>query len=154
MQKEVFVINYKINPVYGWEGICSLIEKRINLFPRLAASVTSLEEYAKKIDKNGNAYACMLNECDCGLIVFYCNDFTGKEAFISLIGVDQEHQGKKLGQLLLECCVEKSLQCGMNYLKLEVGKENKKAQSFYYKNGFENYEETNRNSIIMIKKLA
>ena len=149
----MFIINYNVNPVYGWKDICSLLENYISLFPRLAGKETSLEEYSRKIDKYGNVYVCRFHEEDCGLIVFYCNDHTNGEAFISLIGVDREHQGKGLGQLLLECCVEKSIQCGMKYLKLEVSKDNVKAQSFYYKNGFEKDEETDSDSLILMRKL-
>ena len=55
---------------------------------------------------------------------------------IERIYVLQEFQGKKVGQVLYEKAIELAIQYRVDYVWLGVWEENKRALSFYQKNGF------------------
>ena len=70
-----------------------------------------------------------------GMIAFYCNNITDKKAFLSMIVVKAEYQGKGVGGVLLNQ-MEKECSClGMSYVVLEVDRTNKNAQGFYSLHG-------------------
>ncbi len=55
---------------------------------------------------------------------------------IERIYVLSEYQGKKVGQLLYDKAIEIAIQRKLDYIWLGVWEENKRALSFYKKNGF------------------
>jgi len=59
---------------------------------------------------------------------------------IERIYVKSSHHGKKVGQLLYEKALEIASEEGKKYIWLGVWEENKRAVSFYKKNGFEEFD--------------
>lgn len=59
---------------------------------------------------------------------------------IERIYVKSSHHGKKVGQLLYEKALEIASAEGKKYIWLGVWEENKRAVSFYRKNGFEEFD--------------
>ena len=88
-----------------------------------------------------------------GMVAFYCNDTVGKVAYISQIAVKSSARGKGLGGALLEKCEKVSRKNGMDYLRLEVRNENKRAIRFYEYHGLRFEKKASENSIYMIKSL-
>jgi ribosomal-protein-alanine N-acetyltransferase len=78
------------------------------------------------------------------------------EAHITTIGVDPEHRGSGLGELLLLCMYDEAMDRGVNWLTLEVRVTNTAAQSLYRKYGFtahgtrkRYYSDNNEDALIM-----
>ena len=120
--------------------------------PPITSKVDSLESYAKKLSDNAFVYVAKSSKI-LGFISFYANDLVSRTAYISFIGVHLEARKKRIGTKLLDMCCEKSKEQKMEYLKLEVQKENLNALSFYKKYGFIYLEEAKEKSIHMIKKI-
>ena len=59
---------------------------------------------------------------------------------IERIYVKSSHHGKKVGQLLYEKALEIASEEGKKYIWLGFWEENKRAVSFYKKNGFEEFD--------------
>jgi ribosomal protein S18 acetylase RimI-like enzyme len=59
---------------------------------------------------------------------------------IERIYVKSSHQGKKVGQLLFDKALEIARQQSKKYIWLGVWEENKRAVSFYIKNGFTEFD--------------
>jgi ribosomal-protein-alanine N-acetyltransferase len=78
------------------------------------------------------------------------------EAHITTIGVDPEHRGRGLGELLLLGMVDAALARGARWLTLEVRVSNVAAQTLYRKYGFSvrgsrkrYYSDNNEDALIM-----
>lgn len=108
------------------------------LFEKIDANATFISAY----DKETMGYAAM-----------YCNNLETREAYITLIAVKPDYQGKHIGTALLCECEKIALQKGMKSISLEVLKTNERAISFYVKLGFQNMGQKNWNSIHMMKQL-
>ncbi len=95
-----------------------------------------LIELADKFAKYAVFVVALDNGIDVGYVAFYCNDKVKKSAFVSMIIVDSEFQGKGYGKKLIEKAVETARSSDMKSVKLEVNKENRYAIEFYDKLGF------------------
>ena len=78
------------------------------------------------------------------------------EAHITTIGVDPDHRGRGLGELLLLCMFDEAIERGANWLTLEVRVTNAAAQALYRKYGFtahgtrkRYYSDNNEDALIM-----
>lgn len=78
------------------------------------------------------------------------------EAHITTIGVDPEHRGQGLGELLFLCMIDEAISRGANWLTLEVRVSNTPAQALYRKYGFtvhgtrkRYYSDNNEDALIM-----
>ncbi|EKC47393.1 protein containing GCN5-related N-acetyltransferase domain protein [human gut metagenome] len=71
-----------------------------------------------------------------GYCIIYANDCIGKVAYITMIGVRPEYQGKHIGYKLLTRICEYSIVKGMDAVELEVLIANFKALEFYKSFGF------------------
>lgn len=88
-----------------------------------------------------------------GYAIVYANDFTSKTAFITMIAVRPEYQGRNIGKDLLLAVQKLAGERGMRELELEVRTDNQKAIGFYEKNGFCRKEKRGKESMYMVKKL-
>lgn len=88
-----------------------------------------------------------------GFEAFYANNSKTKEAFLSLIAVDEQYRGGNYAEKLLSKCLDICLQKGMVQLKLEVNKANERAIAFYIKNDFDFLPEDTDESYYMIKMI-
>jgi [ribosomal protein S18]-alanine N-acetyltransferase len=78
------------------------------------------------------------------------------EAHITTIGVDPDHRGLGLGELLLLCMFDEAVARGANWLTLEVRVTNAAAQALYRKYGFtahgtrkRYYSDNNEDALVM-----
>lgn len=81
-----------------------------------------------------------------GFCAFYCNDFETYTAYLSIIVVVAEAQGRGYANTMIH---EMLLICrnnGMKKLRLEVDNTNSKAIDFYQKRGFHLEKEMNKTS--------
>ena len=78
------------------------------------------------------------------------------EAHITTIGVDPDHRGQGLGELLLLCMFDEAIARRANWVTLEVRITNAAAQALYHKYGFTThgtrkryYSDNNEDALIM-----
>lgn len=112
-----------------------------------------IENISNKYYKNGVVFKSIAEDQITGMIAFYCNNITDKKAFLSMIVVKAEYQGKGVGGVLLKQ-MEKECSClGMSYVVLEVDRTNKNAQGFYLLHGYQIIKKC-EDSLFMGKCLA
>lgn len=105
-----------------------------------------------KIDVNGIFLAAYHTQI-MGYAVFYANDLVKHEGFITLIAVLPEYWGQQIGNKILSECCGIARDRKMQRLRLEVRKDNKRAITFYRKNGFVDEKPCSEVSMYMIKEL-
>lgn len=113
---------------------------------------SNYRELFEKIDRNA-IFVVAEEEEILGYAAMYCNDMERLEAYITLIAVRPEAQGKQIGTRILSMCENIAIQKGMKTIRLEVSKMNSKAIAFYQKNGFEDIKQQGEESIYMRKIL-
>ncbi len=114
------------------------------------------EERIQQLSKKFSDSACFVCAQDEGKIIgftaFYCNDFTDKIAFLSMIIIKDEFQNRGLGNVMLIDCMNRCKEKNMDVLRLSVDCNNRRAIKFYEKKGFVQVR-TNENSFLMEIKL-
>ena len=106
-------------------------------FPRpLSERIGNLRDYAKKLAKNAVVNIISLEDKIAGFSAYYCNDMLTKQAFLTQIAVADSCKGMRIGNILLDFCIETSREKGMEKLICEVDNDNDVALRFYKKNGF------------------
>lgn len=145
--------NSKVNffKVNDSSEIYTLLCQFQTVFPHLSEKIESLEVYAEKLSRCALCYKCVLEKKAVGILIFYANDLITRTAYISLIGILPEWQGKGLGQNLLDYCIAVSLTQGMKILQLEVDDDNTVAIRFYQKHGFIIQKNKSTNSKLLSK---
>ena len=113
---------------------------------------SDFEVYLDKIHEFGIFIAAKANNIVLGYAVMYANDKITKEAFVTLICVKEEFQGKGIGSLLMADCYQKAIIAGMRSMRLEVLKADSTQKNFYEKQGFRIVGET-EDRCIMQKQL-
>ena len=88
-----------------------------------------------KVSTKGTLISAIEDNKLVGLLGFYANDMVTKKAFLTLIVVDEEHQGTGLGSRLFNEFVSMSRDASMTVCELNVVKTNIKAISFYERKG-------------------
>lgn len=104
----------------------------------------NLKLLADKYSQNAVVYSGMGGVKPKGICAFYCNDKTTKTAFLTMIVVDKQEQGKGLGSLLLDKMVWHCRTEGMKRIRLEVACDNERAYHFYVRHGFQQEKIQNR----------
>jgi ribosomal protein S18 acetylase RimI-like enzyme len=102
--------------------------------PKLSTKV-DLVTYSKKLSKLANVFFATLDNKDIGIVAFYINS-DRRTAFITVIGVLPDCQGKGIGKFLLDLVQDYAIEKDLSCLELEVDKVNTSAIRFYQKNGF------------------
>lgn len=92
---------------------------------------------AKKYSQNAVVYFVTRGGIPIGIVAFYCNDEITKTAFLSMIVVDREEQGKDIGSFLLDKIIRHCREQGMGKIRLEVACDNESAYRFYIRHGFQ-----------------
>jgi ribosomal protein S18 acetylase RimI-like enzyme len=106
-----------------------------NNSPKNGIIIANVESYVEKLLNNAiilNYYETTLK----GLIAFYANDISNENAFLTLILVDSDSKGKKIGFNLLNTSINFLKNRKFRYYNLEVLKSNISAIDFYEKIGF------------------
>lgn len=125
----------------------------IMLVPSLTERKVNLAQYAEKLCIHGRVWCHYDMGKPVSIIAGYLNDMTSQTAYLSMLAVAKEYQGKKLASSLLSEFEDYAIQNGMAYVKLEVRKHNTAAQSLYRKFGYEIIDEASETSLYMKKKL-
>lgn len=89
-----------------------------------------------------------------GYVSMYANNMQTKVAYISMFCIREEYQQLHLGTALMKRAVEVAGEKGMKIIRLEVLKENTKAQKFYLHNGFRMVSDNHTTSILMEYRLV
>lgn len=122
------------------------------MFPEGSHGIKNVTEYIEKVSKYAQVIVACKDDQLIGFIAFYANDFKTQTAYVTQFLVDQKYRNQGVGKKLLsECeveCKKKEFLC----LRLEVGKDNENASSFYEHCGFIRDTATDK-SIYMEKKL-
>lgn len=123
------------------------------LVPSLSERDVNLAQYAEKLCIHGRVWCHYDMGKPVSIIAGYFNDMTSQTAYLSMLVVAKEYQGKKLASSLLSEFEDYAIQKGMAYVKLEVRKHNTAAQNLYRKFGYEIIDEASETSLYMKKKL-
>ena len=123
------------------------------LVPSLIERNMDLSQYATKLSAYGKVWCHYDMGKPVSIIAGYFNDITSHTAYLSMLAVAKEYQGKKLASSLLSEFEDYAIQNEMNYVKLEVRKHNTVAQNLYKKFGYEIVDEASETSLYMKKKL-
>lgn len=123
------------------------------LVPSLSERDVNLAQYAEKLCIHGRVWCHYDMGKPVSIIAGYFNDMTSQTAYLSMLAVAKEYQGKKLASSLLSEFEDYAIQKGMAYVKLEVRKHNTAAQNLYRKVGYEIIDEASETSLYMKKKL-
>ncbi|WP_417237398.1 GNAT family N-acetyltransferase [Bizionia paragorgiae] len=113
--------------------------------PRLSSRV-SLEAYATKLNELATNYEAWENKKLIGLIAIYLSKENKKEIYISNVSIDPAYKRKGIATKLFNLLLKNVSIDDFCILKLEVGKLNISAITFYKKLGF--IEESTNDSII------
>lgn len=71
-----------------------------------------------------------------GFISYYNNDSTKRNAFLTMILISKDFQGKGIGKLLLDFSIQDLKNSGFEFYTLEVSQNNANAISLYKSYGF------------------
>lgn len=121
-------------------------------FPLPICDKENYAEIFKKIDQYAEFLVVYQDGDIAGYAAMYNNDLNSRTAYISMLGVREEYQGKHIGSQLMKACKENAQKKGMKAVRLEVFDSNKKAIGFYEKAGFEFEKRCSENSIYMIHR--
>ena len=119
------------NEIYA--AICLLSEY---LFNQSLNCVNVLKSLSEKYSKNAKVLIASIADEIKGLCVLYDNDIDTRTAFLSMIVVSEDAQGKGIGNALLSSMLEQCKVSGMERLRLEVANTNANAIRFYCNRGF------------------
>lgn len=123
------------------------------LVPSLTDRNVNLIQYASKLSKYGKVWCHYDMGKPISIIAGYFNDTETQTAYLSMVAVAKEYQGKKLASSLLCEFEDYAIKNNMYYIKLEVRKNNYAAQSLYKKFGYVVISEASKTSYYMKKSL-
>lgn len=92
-----------------------------------------LSNLAIKFAKNAVFISILDNEKVVGYAAFYCNNLESKMAFLSMIIIDRDYQGKGCGHMLMDKVCQIAHENGMHSIRLNVANRNINAIRFYEK---------------------
>lgn len=133
--------------------IVLLLQKFDNVVPRFRERVQDYKAYAQKLSENALVFECRENEEPVGFAAVYANNLQDETAFLALLAILPQYQGKQLGKRLMESCCIEAKKNGMKRIRLEVDISNHKAIGFYTRRGFASTNEYTTTSMYMEKKL-
>jgi ribosomal protein S18 acetylase RimI-like enzyme len=110
-----------------------------NFSPRLSCKV-DIEDYSKKISAKAQTFEAWSGDTLVGLVAAYLNDRGARRGFITNVSVVKAFMGRGIASALLDRCLDRSRQEGMEAIGLEVSMENREAIRFYEKLGFSELE--------------
>jgi ribosomal protein S18 acetylase RimI-like enzyme len=116
--------------------ILLFLQKVDSLFPIKLSDKTDLSDLAEKFTSSGTVFSISENKDIVGLIAGYNNDDVNHKAYISVLAILPEYQGKGYASKLLsdftEDCYKRKIKC----IELFTHKTNENAIKMYKKNGF------------------
>ncbi|GEM_PF-3283574 len=107
------------------------IKKIISSIHPSAIRINDVDQYITKIIQFSTIISITENEKLSGFISYYNNDIQKEEAFLSLLAIDPDCQGKGLGKRLLMFSISDLKHKGFKNYCLEVLKDNISAINLY-----------------------
>jgi ribosomal protein S18 acetylase RimI-like enzyme len=95
-----------------------------------------LEVYLVKLGEKAEILSDSVHGRCRGLVAYYCNDESTRQAFVTLVLVNPLDRGLGLGAALLSCVLSMARSRGFTTCRLEVARENEAAQALYRSLGF------------------
>ena len=102
----------------------------------LSLSDSEIEGYLLKIDSLSIFEKYYIENNLAGFVSFYCNNEESKEAFITMVLVDESYRGKGIAQKLIIEVIDIIKEQGFLKCNLEVKADNVNAIKLYSKIGF------------------
>ena len=121
-----------------------------NFSPRLSLKV-DIGEYSRKLIAKAQTFEAWFGDALVGLVAVYLNDRDTRNGFITNVSVAKEFMGLGIASALLDRCLDRSRQEGMDAIGLEVSAESREAIRLYEKLGFLQLE---RQEEIVLMKLT
>ena len=109
-----------------------------------------LETYLVKLGDHAEILSDSAGERCRGIVAFYCNDQTTKQAFITLVLVDPRDRGLGIGQTLVAGVLDIARRRGFTSCRLEVAKRNDTAHAMYLALGFRVIEDRAHKDLLEI----
>lgn len=145
--------------IYNYKDILKHKQQLIDSFkeadelfkPRLFQRITSnnkdysIEDYIDKLNINGDIFIYIKDNKIMGVVAVYTNDKLSCTAFIPILFVLLEHQGKGIARKLLIKVKQYSKAKAMKFIRVNTWIENNNAISLYVKNKFKILEISNSN---------
>lgn len=134
---------------YNNQDCMDLIVKEFNKDPNLLGnSEITLYEYLEKIDKNAVFEKYFANNNLAGFLAYYCNNIETKQAFLTLLLVDEDYRGMGVAQELMNRVKNIAKQKGFTRINLQVSLYNPNGIKLHKKLGYlEEYRD--KDSIFM-----
>ena len=110
-----------------------------NFSPRLTLKV-DIQEYSRKISTQAQTFEAWFGDTLVGLVAAYMNDSRTRSGFITNVTVAKAFMGRGIASALLDRCLDRSRQEGMQVIGLEVSMESREAIRLYEKLGFSELE--------------
>ena len=148
----------KVLAVYDRDEKENIMRKCDHAFSTIFFGQKSWIDTFEKIDQKAEFYCAYkfdekAGKMPLGYIAFYVNDCEKKIAYITMISILGNAQRQHIGSKLMKLCLERSKECGMKAVRLEVKKENRNAILFYEYWGYEIECEKSYESVYMIKEI-
>jgi ribosomal protein S18 acetylase RimI-like enzyme len=107
--------------------------------PRLSLKV-DIGDYSRKISARAQTFEAWFGDTLVGLVAAYMNDSRTHSGFITNVTVAKAFMGHGIASALLDRCLDRSRQEGMQVIGLEVSMESREAIRLYEKLGFSELE--------------
>ncbi len=110
-----------------------------NFSPNLSIKV-EIGEYSRKISAKARTFEAWFGDTLVGLVAAYLNDRGARSGFITNVSVAKAFMGRGIAAALLDRCLDRSRQEGVEAIGLEVSMESREAIRLYEKLGFSELE--------------
>lgn len=111
----------------------------VGFSPRLSLKV-DIGEYSRKISARAKTFEAWFGDTLVGLVAAYMNDSRTRSGFISNVSVANAFTGRGIASALLDRCLDRLRQEGMEVIGLEVSMESREAIRLYETLGFSELE--------------
>ena len=136
-----------VSDIYNFLAICDQA-----FIPALSSQV-NIRRYSEKLYENAETVEFWTNGRLSGLVAFYCNDHERKTAYVTSVGVLPEFQGIGIAKEMLKKTIEIAIEENMEFMRLEVGRQNERAANMYRRLNFRVLSESTH-TLLMEKKIG
>jgi|LSQX01.2.fsa_nt_gb ribosomal protein S18 acetylase RimI-like enzyme len=131
------MINYSIfNKSVEKKEVAEILALYDSFFIPKISDRNNLVEFAEKLSKNATFIFAKKQKKIVGFAAFYFNA-SPKSSYLTLIAVDNRHQGLGIGKAIIEKMIEYCEKNESEGIMLEMRVRNKNLLDFYYSLGFE-----------------
>lgn len=121
---------------YDKERLLCFLEAIDGRLPVPLSSRTNLEDYSAKVLTNGHVLAIEEMGEIVAAILFYCNDQSNHAAYLTLLAVKPQYEGKGYGYALLNEAEKVMCSSGMDTCYLDTDITNNRSISLYSRDGW------------------